>query len=136
MYRNAGFTLVELMIVVSIVAVLAAVALPSYQTYVAKAQLVAALEDIRPGKTTLEYVAAESRDSESVDADYLGLKPTVRCASVRASLAVSGVAEIACQVAGVQKISGKELVLRRSAAGVWICDSSAFPTWLSPQGCS
>jgi type IV pilus assembly protein PilE len=40
--RNAGFTLIELMIVVAIIAILAAIAYPSYTSHVAKTKRVAA----------------------------------------------------------------------------------------------
>ena len=51
-----GFTLIELMIVVAIIGILAAVAIPAYQDYIARAQVSEAVSLLGAGKTGLtEY---------------------------------------------------------------------------------
>ena len=84
-----GFTLIELMIVVAVIAVLAAIALPAYQDYVAKSQATAGLADIRGGIVVYEERiqnidgTASGGPSSSLD---IGLPPsTARCSTIAAS---------------------------------------------------
>lgn len=51
-----GFTLIELMIVVAIIGILAAIAIPAYQDYIARAQISEGVSLMSAGKTPLaEY---------------------------------------------------------------------------------
>ena len=67
--QQQGFTLIELMIVIAIVGILAAIALPAYQDYTVRAKMSEALANLAEAKTSVaEYYAANNRMPPTADA--------------------------------------------------------------------
>lgn len=136
MRKSKGFTLIELMLVIAIIAVLASVAIAAYQDYVTKVQVTAALAEIVPGKIGVETALANSQ-SALVDAPYLGLAvPTSHCSSVVATMDENGTARISCLIVGSSRVLGASLSLNRDAAGTWRCEAPMLSEQFLPRDCN
>lgn len=61
MRRKSGFTLIEVMIVVAIVAILAAIALPSYSDYVKRARITEAVSTLSAHRVKMEQYFQDNR---------------------------------------------------------------------------
>ncbi len=140
---SKGFTLIELMIVVAIIGVLAAVSIPLYQNYVAKSQITAAIAELNGAKSQYELIVNDSSASGNVDFTvsnmfFSGTHSNICEYAVNAP-DTNNVSEqaLSCKLQNVTSIMiGEFVYLNRDANGAWRCSTSAgIPNKFKPVDC-
>ncbi|KRW60229.1 pilin [Stutzerimonas nitrititolerans] len=141
-----GFTLIELMIVVAIIGILAAIAIPQYQNYVAKSQVSRVMGEVGALRTAVETCMMDGKDqtecvfgwsqsnligSEEPEAGELqeGLTATINLDGNTAELEATFGGNASAP------IRTKTLTWSRNEAGAWACETNVAETY-APSGCS
>jgi len=139
-----GFTLIELMIVIAIIAILAAIALPAYQDYLARSQVSEAMLLSDGAKTAVAETFANTGVFPGIDNAAAGLKPPASIAGSYVSSVTVTDGTITALMGGTKvsgKVTGGVVAFKPADAGgtiKWDCTSGAGttvgPTYL-PKAC-
>ena len=146
--KQKGFTLIELMIVVAIIGILAAIAIPQYQSYVARSQVSEAISLAGSVKTAIaEYYQAES--AWPVSNAKAGVAATISGTYV-ASVVISNTTANDSSTPSVititmgsaaptsTDIQGKTIVITAAASSssvTWDCDPGTISESYVPSSC-
>ncbi|MEQ8234294.1 MAG: pilin [Gammaproteobacteria bacterium] len=142
MNKQQGFTLIELMIVVAIIGILAAVAIPAYQDYTVRARVTEGLSLASAGKTAVsEYFASNGDLPTTNDMAGMAAANTISGNAVRSvGVGTDGggsAGQIVVTFSG-NPIDGNTLILDpTTSAGkvVWDCTLGDLENKYRPSSC-
>lgn len=99
--RSAGFSLIELMIVVAIIGILAVISIPSYQSYTQRARFAEVISAVDVFKTAVALALQEGATLSSLKNGVYGIPPEPKSTKNLTSVKVN---------AGTITATGSELV--------------------------
>ena len=136
-----GFTLIELMIVVAIIGILAAIALPLYQNYIASSQVTRVVGETGSLKTVVETCMLNGRTATTgtgANVCQLGATQSNLMTDIpTVTMNANNTASIEGTFGGsaATAIAGKKVVWSRAADGSWTCATDADDKY-RPAGCT
>jgi type IV pilus assembly protein PilA len=145
MKKQQGFTLIELMIVVAIIGILAAIAIPQYQNYIAKSQMNRVNQELASLKTGYENNLMGGTTPTNSNLGFTGTSLSATAGSagltVVANADTSGSMAVTLGGDASIAVAGAVLTLTRDTNGGWTCTvtTSGAAAWQSdflPTGCT